>query len=163
MVPLSRETDSETARHVHTSGRLKKRLAAKLKFHSCTESSPTGLSECQVWHGTSSCGQGAGSPTCSLCCPRCKKCFRDAKFSHLGPPTLHVGPPCSPVRRTFLHLEPPTLHVGPPFSPVRRTFLHLEPLPNGGRRPPTESEGRAGTVLIVGGDLRQLLFVKHGQ
>ena len=32
-------------------------------------------------------------PTCRFRCPRCKESVRDAKFLHLGPPPLNVGPP----------------------------------------------------------------------
>ena len=41
---------------------------------------------------------GAAWPTARFCCPRCKEVVRDAKFLHLGPPSLHVVPTFSPVR-----------------------------------------------------------------
>ena len=54
-----------------------------------------------------------------------RKAVRAAKFSHLGPQNLHVGPPFSPVVRPLLHVGSRNLNVGPPFSPGVRPFLHL--------------------------------------
>ena len=86
---------------------------------------------------------GVGWPTCRSCCLRCKKAVQDAKFSHLGPQNLNVGPQFSPVGRAVyyfhcftisfplgsrpenLHLGPQNLNVGPRFSPVGRAVYYF--------------------------------------